>query len=238
MREIFYYNGVEYDKEAYLQTFTKEERIDNAFETKHYYLYTKDDLETMGLPDTTGKNYLEFNGKRYEMYEGFYGDNFGVKPWYGKVAFIRDGNSVNLIDLENGEITFFARYAWFDDDFFIRPISKDLFIKSCQGKDVADFREYIVTKNGKTLDRIDGTYQVNYTKDGKFSIDKFEGRGYTNLVGTISEEDLTKRLKIFEANENLINSLKTMAELGVSKETIDNLVNSVYENENTNEFKN
>lgn len=263
MRDIICYDGVEYDRLDFIEKFKGKER--DTSKMKDYLVYTKEDLEKQGLPaNQLGTKYLEFNGQRYQLYYGFWGDRKLTEPWFGKVALVVDEKkNVNVLNLETGELSYLRTINPYETNHIV-PISKDFFVIS--GTEFGDFRYNIIAKGGFTIDTVVGRYINNYSKDGELTVKKYEGRGWVNeeFVGEITEKELLSRVKIAELNETLIstveqiNALNTSSEntngmeliktlldtveqmtaLGVSKETIESLVSSTFDKVNTDELQN
>lgn len=238
MRDIINLNGVEYDREEYLQKFTRDDRINNykKREIKDYKIYDKKDFEKIGRPDRElGLKYLEFNGERYELYNGFYGEfsQFETKDWFGKVALVRYGgeydNNVNVLNLETGEMTFLSEIPR-HSEYNITPITENYF--KC---DTNTFRSFITSKDGIVLDSVEGLYRVNNNQGHEIKIEKAVGYGIVNLetVETFTVEDLDKKLALIKAQEKFQQALEEMKKLGLSEQNIKAIVENAYEKEET-----
>lgn len=238
MRDIINLNGVEYEREEYLQKFTRDDRINNykKREIKDYKIYDKKDFEKIGRPDRElGLKYLEYNGERYELYNGFYGEfsQYETKDWFGKVALVRCGgeydNNVNVLNLETGEMTFLSEIPR-HSEYNITPITENYF--KC---DTNTFRSFITSKDGIILDSVEGLYRVNNNQGHEIKIEKAVGYGIVNLetVETFTVEDLDKKLALIKAQEKFQQALEEMKELGLSEQNIKAIVENAYEKEET-----
>lgn len=198
-------------------------------------VYTKEDFEKMGWPNNElGERYIELNGQRYRLYQGWFGNtvtNDCFRPeWYGKIALVEDGKNINVLDLETGEVKFLDKKGEFNT-YYYKPINKDFYVVSSENY----FSERIQGVGGYTVDRV-SEGQYNIYKDG---IQRRVGYGIANLKNDelLTEEVLYKRLEYAKLKEKLNDTVTKMTELGISKDKITELVDEIYSGFNKSKHK-